>query len=82
MRKDYAAEPYEKLARDNPELKASVTLTITLHANGALSVGGPVGDRALCYALLDNARDAVKRQHEKSLIIPAHDVATDLVRRA
>lgn len=82
MSKDYAAEPYEKMVRDNPELRATVSLTITLHANGALSVNGPVGDPALCYALLDNARDAVKRQNDKRLVIPSHDVDPALVRRA
>lgn len=82
MSKDYAKEPYEKMLRDNPEMRASVQLTITLHASGALSVSGPVADEALCVALLDNAREAIKRQHSKALIIPANDVGTDLVRRA
>ena len=71
---DYAKEPFEKMVRDNPELRASVTLTITLHANGALSVQGPVGDKALCTALLDNAREALKRTSDKALIVPAYDV--------
>ena len=77
---DYGKEPYEKMLRDNPELRATVQLTITLHQNGALSVNGPVSDKALCIALLDNAREALNRQHSKALIVPAHDVGVDIAR--
>lgn len=70
MPRDYAREPYEKMARDNPELRAAVTLTITLHANGALSVAGPVEDPRLCEALLANARDALRRRRAHGIVLP------------
>lgn len=74
MPHDYAKEPFEKLLRDNPDLRVTVDLTIRLHANGALSVRGPVGDPDLCNWMLDQGRDAVRRQHDKTIMIPGKDV--------
>ena len=37
-----------------------VTLAITLDPDGSVRVQGPIDDKMLCYALLENARDAVK----------------------
>jgi hypothetical protein len=75
---DYAREPYEKLARDLPgdELAVSVSLTIRLHRNGALSVEGPVADPAFCRQLLDHAWDAIQRQTKPQplLVVPERDV--------
>lgn len=62
-------EPSAKLARDDPRLGVRVDLTITYHPNGSLSVTGPVGDKVLCHWLLDQARDAIRRQRT-SLIHP------------
>lgn len=79
MRKhDYAMEPFEKMLVDNPEVPVAITLTITLHASGALSVSGPVQDKKLCMVLLDNARDALKRQADLGIVVPAYDTGIKL----
>ncbi len=62
---------YLKLARDLGDNPVTVSITIRLHQSGALSVEAPLGDPAFCYRMLDEARDAIKRQ---SPIIPACDV--------
>lgn len=69
-------ESYEKAARDLPDLPATVCLTIRLHQNGAMSVEGPVSDRAFCKQLLDEAWEAIKRQtKDRPLIVtPSADV--------
>lgn len=57
------------------ECGQSITLKITLHQNGALSVEGPVHDKAFCMAMLGNALDAVKNWRNKNdLVVPSHDV--------
>lgn len=38
----------------------TVVLTITLEPSGQVRVEGPINDKMLCYAMLENARDAVK----------------------
>jgi hypothetical protein len=61
--------------RTDDELAVTLTLTVRLHANGAMSVEGPTGDKAFCRRLLDEAWAAINRQPTKgALIIPAHDV--------
>ncbi len=53
-------------------------LIITLHASGALSVSGAIGDKAYALALLDNAKDAIRNHHtrrEGQLIVPGNDVS-------
>lgn len=56
-------------------LGVAVDLHIRLHENGALSISAPIGDRNLCLALLDNARDAILRQAKlKGLVVPGKDV--------
>ena len=52
-----------------------MTLTIRVHASGALSVEGPISDKAYALALLDNAKDAVRNHRYGGLIVPGKDVA-------
>lgn len=52
----------------------AVQITITVHASGALSVNGPLGDKAWCLAALEQAKDAVKNWRAGGLIIPGNDV--------
>lgn len=52
----------------------TVSLTVKLHENGALSVEGPVHDKSFCIAMLQNAVDAVRNHHKPGLVVPAHDV--------
>jgi hypothetical protein len=70
-------DAYQKILRgpDDP-LAATVTLAIRLHRNGALSVEGPIADKAFCRRLLDEAWDAIKRQSRDvpALVVPGGDV--------
>lgn len=70
------AEELESLARIRGEgLAVSLTMTIRLHANGAMSVEGPTGDKAFCRKLLDEAWKAIERQPAPGkLVIPGKDV--------
>lgn len=47
-----------------PEIRA--TLTITLNAAGEIGLQGPIGDRLLCYGLLEIAKDLIRQQGEKA----------------
>lgn len=38
-------------------------LTITGNPDGSVSVNGPLGDKATCYALLELAKDAIREHH-------------------
>lgn len=68
-------DAYKRMARDLPdELGVTVELRITLHKNGALSVSAPLGDKALCYSMLDHARDAITRSTDNRIVIPEQDV--------
>lgn len=61
--------------RNDDELAVTLTLTVRLHANGAMSVEGPTGDKEFCRRLLDEAWHAINRQPSRGpLIIPGHDV--------
>lgn len=47
-------------------------LTIELHASGAMSISGNVGDSALASQMLDSAKDAVRNRLKPSneLVVP------------
>jgi len=42
------------------------TMTIEIDDAGQLSVNGPIADKALCYSMLELARDAVKDFHDEA----------------
>jgi hypothetical protein len=55
-------------------------LELKCRRNGSMSVAGCINDEAYAMAMLDNARDTIKRHNAKSklnsgasLIIPAYD---------
>jgi hypothetical protein len=51
---------YLKLQRDAVHAPAyTVTLTIRAHADGTMSMDAPLGDKALCLQMLDQARERV-----------------------
>jgi hypothetical protein len=53
-----------------------VELRVCVHADGALSVKGPIDDKAWCIAALSNAIDAVRNHGSPgALIVPAKDVS-------
>jgi len=61
--------------RKDDELAVTLTLTVRLHANGAMSVEGPTGDKAFCKKLLDEAWHAINRQPARGgIIVPARDM--------
>ena len=51
-------------------------VTVRLHSNGSISTSGTIADKAMALHLLDQARDAIKRQipDHGSLVIPSRDV--------
>jgi hypothetical protein len=55
-------------------------LELKVRRNGAMSVAGCINEEAYALAMLDNARDTIKRHNAQntlnagaSLIIPSHD---------
>ena len=54
-----------------------VQIVIKVHASGALSIEGPLEERAWMLAALENAKDAVRnhRPRELGLIVPPSDVS-------
>lgn len=76
MADPYKQEPFEKMARDMPPLAVTVSLTIRLHQNGAMSIEGPVHDKEFCRKILEEALATINRQtREKSaLVVPGRDV--------
>lgn len=54
------------------------TLSINVHASGALSVVGPIENLEWALAVLENAKDAIRGYHAKKdggIIVPAKDVS-------
>lgn len=50
-------------------------IEIVCRRNGALSVGGDIGDLNYALAILDNAKDALRNHHcRRPVVIPARDV--------
>jgi hypothetical protein len=41
-------------------------LTITLDDNAEISVQGPIGNKLICYSMLELARDAIKDHHDRA----------------
>lgn len=51
---------HRRLARDAAHAPAYVaTMTIRVHYDGTMSMDAPLGDKALCLQMLDQARDCV-----------------------
>ncbi len=55
-------------------------IEIILHANGNVTIGGNIGNQGAALALLDHAKDCVRRYHNKlvageRLIIPEYDTS-------
>ena len=56
-------------------------VTVRLHANGTLSTSGTIADKKMALHLLDQAKDAIKRQvpDYKAIIVPNGEVEVALV---
>lgn len=50
-----------------------ITLTITLDESGGIALQGPVSNAALCYGMLELAKDAIRAHNmkESQLVKPA-----------
>ena len=48
-------------------------LIITMSPSGSVSVTGPIANKAICYGMLEAAKDAIREYVEKnkSVIVPA-----------
>lgn len=51
-------------------------ITVKMHAHGAVSIAGTIGEKKMAHMLLDTARDAITRQipEESHIVIPNRDV--------
>jgi len=73
MSDNYARDPDDLYG----ETKVAV-LEIATRRNGSMSVAGDINNLTYALAMLDQARDTLKRHHMrlnegKTLIVPAHD---------
>jgi len=51
-------------------------VTVRLHAHGAISTQGTIADKTMALHLLDQARDAIRRQMSDSpIVVPGRDVS-------
>ena len=57
-----------------------VKLVIVRLPNGSVEVSGPIGDKLLCYGLLEAAKDAIRHfvAENEQRIVPAVMVPTKL----
>ena len=49
---------------------AGPQLVIVLEPGGRVTVAGPIHDRALCYAMLELARDAIRDYKPSAIVAP------------
>lgn len=64
-------ENNQEQAAGLPVQKLVITYT---PGSGGVGVNGPIGNRALCYAMLELARDAIFESHlRESLELPPND---------
>jgi len=64
----------------NDELATVAKIEIILHKNGNVTLGGNIGNMSGALALLDHAKDCIKRYHGKlaageRIVIPEYDVS-------
>jgi len=52
-----------------------VEIRVCVHADGAMSVHGPIDDKPWMIAALSNAIDAVRNHGKGAIIIPSKDVS-------
>lgn len=52
------------------DVSQPIRLTIVLHPNNSVTVEGPLADKALCVALLNNALDIVRNWHRPLMVLP------------
>ena len=54
---------------ETPTPPKGVTLSITFNPDGTVSVTGPIQDKAICYSMLEMARDAICEKHMETRIV-------------
>ena len=70
------ADAYQRMQRQAERAPgATLRMVITLYPDGAMSIEAPIADKKFCLHLLDEAREAIKRQPEPGqIIVPGEDV--------
>ena len=55
-------------------------LIITMLENGAINVTGPIGNKTLCYGMLESAKDAIRDYIAKNqaVIVPVKEMPVAL----
>lgn len=68
--------PQMQTDRPDDDLAVVAEINIRLRRNGAMSIEGATGDKAFTLAMIDNAREAIVRQHQlrSALIVPGRDM--------
>lgn len=62
--------------KDAPD-KVQAEFRIRIWQNGALSIEGPISDKAFALAVLENAKDAVRNHRDPGavdVVVPSKDV--------
>ena len=54
--------------------KKELTLTITLNSDGQVGVTGPIGDKLICYGLLEVAKETIKDFNKKMIEKPSGSI--------
>lgn len=52
------------------DVSQPIQMTITLHPDNSLTVSGPLEDKELCLALLNNAVDTVRNWRRPAVMLP------------
>lgn len=55
-----------------------IKLTITLNPDMNVTVSGPVGNKLVCYGMLEMAKEAISRQQIQPTIAPASHIPAGL----
>lgn len=53
----------------------AVVLTITMDKDGSVRVSGPIGNKVLCYGILESAREAIADWHKAQAQGPQIEMA-------
>jgi len=53
-------------------------MTITLTDQGKVEVNGPLGDKIMCYGLLEFARQVIEKYEPRKVVIPNFPIPKDL----
>lgn len=52
------------------DISGVIQMTLTLHPDNSLTISGPLEDKELCLALLNNALDTVRNWRRPAVMVP------------